>query len=107
MPCRAELPHLVELEDRYADDGVVLIALLSEPRTKGVDEFADEIGVADYLVTDESQKATAAYRINGVPTTVMIDQAGRLMYRHVGFEEGMEEQLAAEIERLLAWRQDA
>jgi hypothetical protein len=29
---------------------------------------------------------------------------GRVMYRHVGYTDGLEEQFAQEIEKLLAWR---
>jgi peroxiredoxin len=100
------LPHLVKLEEQFADDGVVLVALLSERRTPAVESFAKEIGVTPYLVTDETHTATGTYGVNGVPTTIIMDEAGRLMYRHLGFDEGMEEQFAAEIEKLLAWRSD-
>jgi hypothetical protein len=101
------LPHLGELARQFGDDGVELVAILSEPRTPGVDSFVEEIGVADDVLTDEDHSSGDAYGVYGVPTTVMIDQAGRMMYRHVGFEEGMEDQFAAEIEKLLAWREDA
>lgn len=48
-----------------------------------------------------------AYGVAAIPTTVFIDHAGRLMFRHVGFGEGMEELFAQEIETLLAWSEGA
>jgi thiol-disulfide isomerase/thioredoxin len=104
MPCRAELPHLTRLAEKYADEEVALVAILSGRMTGAVTALIEESGAADYVVTDESESAYRAYGVHGVPTTILIDEAGRLMFRHVGFEEGMEEQFEREIEALLAWR---
>jgi hypothetical protein len=100
------LPHLVGLAERYADDGVVLASMLSGRRTSAVEALIEEVGAGDYVLTDESEAAHSAYGVHGVPTTILIDESGRLMFSHVGFEEGMEEQFASEIEALLAWRSE-
>jgi hypothetical protein len=101
------LPHLIRLAEEYADEGVVVAAVLSGNRTSTVEAFIEEVGAGDCVLTDESEAAYSSYGIRGVPTTILIDEAGRLMFRHVGFEEGMEEQFEAEIEALLAWRSEA
>jgi hypothetical protein len=100
------LPHLAKLEEQFGGEGVVLVALLSDRRTPAVESFANEVGIVPYLVTDETHTSTSAYGVNGVPTTVIIDETGRLMYRHLGFDEGMEEQFEEEILRLLAWKSE-
>lgn len=48
-----------------------------------------------------------AYRITGVPTTVLIDHEGRVVFRHVGFAPEMKERFEKEIETLLVWRGEA
>ncbi len=48
-----------------------------------------------------------AYGVRGIPTTVIIDHEGRMMYRHVGFRDGDEVAFAAEIELLLTWMPEA
>jgi hypothetical protein len=103
MPCRAELPHLVELAGRFEDRPVSVLAVLHGRRTGSADALIEESGATDIAYTDPSGTGFAACGVQGVPTTLIIDEAGRLMFRHVGFEEGMEEHFAEEIETLLAW----
>lgn len=69
--------------------------------------FIREHGATHTLLNDPDRVAFEAYGVRGIPTTVVIDQAGRLMFRHVGFSEGMEELFLKEIETLLAWGEDA
>lgn len=56
-----------------------------------------------HILNDVDREAFDAYGVRGIPTTCIIDHAGRLIYRHIGFREGDEEQFAAEIEALLSW----
>ena len=97
------MPHLVELAQDYADRQVELVAVLSEQRSPAVESFLTELGANSYVVVDASGDGHDAYGIRGVPTTVIIDEQGRAMFRHVGFEEGMEAQFREEVDRLLAW----
>lgn len=98
------MPHLVQLANEHSDEDVAFVALLSERRTSTTDAFIAETGAGDYVATDESRTSRDAYDVRGVPTTVIIDETGRLMFRHLGFEEGMEEQFKQEVKTLLAWR---
>jgi peroxiredoxin len=76
-------------------------------RTSTAVEFIDEHKAVHTLLNDPDRNAFDAYDITGVPTTVIIDQTGRLMFRHVGYGEGLEETFAKEIETLLAWGEEA
>jgi hypothetical protein len=98
---------VIGLAERHAEAGVKMAAVFSGRVTGAVEALVEELDASDYIVLDESESAYRAYGIHGVPTTILIDDAGRLMFRHVGFEEGMEDQFEAEIEALIAWRSDA
>ena len=100
------MPHLAGLEERFADEPVTLMVLLTGRLTGTLAAFAEECGVAHLVSEDLTGEIRDEYDVRGVPTTIIIDDAGRLMFRHVGFEDGLEEQFAKEIETLLAWRTD-
>ena len=85
----------------------MLMSLLSGRLTRTLAEFVEECGVAHLVSEDMTAEIRDKYNVRGVPTTVIIDDAGRLMFQHVGFEDGLEEQFAKEIETLLAWRTEA
>jgi hypothetical protein len=101
------LPHLAELAGRFEDQPVSVVSVLQGKRTRRINELIEESGATGLVYSDGSGDASDAYGVRGVPTTVIIDETGRVMFRHVGFDEGMEEQFAAEIEMLLAWMVEA
>ena len=53
------------------------------------------------VVIDHDRVAVEAYKIPGFPTVFMIDGEGTIRYRNVGYDEGVEQILEAQIESLL------
>jgi hypothetical protein len=97
------LPRLGELDAEFEGRPVFVVALLSGRMTAVLREFVRECGVERLVREDETGEIGEAYRVASVPTTVVIDPDGRLMFSHVGYEEGLEDLFAEEIETLLAW----
>lgn len=104
-PCRATMPILARVADKLAARGVVVLsvnvegarkagAALAMARTLGVD--------GPVLVDDGSLQAT--YRVDALPTLILIDRAGRVRGAHVGVEDpaSYERQLTGDLEALLA-----
>ncbi|MFH1502585.1 MAG: TlpA disulfide reductase family protein [Candidatus Eisenbacteria bacterium] len=106
MPCRAELPHLADLEKTFEGEPVTVIALLSGRLTGATAEFAKDCEVIHLVCEDVTGEIRDAFGTVSVPTTVVIDETGRVMFEHVGFDEGLEEQFAEEIRTLLAWARE-
>ncbi|MBL8745181.1 MAG: redoxin domain-containing protein [Phycisphaerae bacterium] len=106
-PCIASMPHMVELNNRYKDKGVVVIGLAvwpnesSKPTKEWLDGRAtDKIPQNDnlnYAIADDidgkvSDAFMRAMNRNGIPTVMIIDQKGRLAW--VGHPmDGMDEAL--------------
>ncbi len=86
---------------------VVVISIDAGKRPAAADGFIDENHASHTLLNDPDRTVFGAYGVSAIPTTVVIDPAGRMMFRHVGFSEGMEDQFAKEIETLLAWQAGA
>jgi thiol-disulfide isomerase/thioredoxin len=80
-PCREELPEL----DKFARDNpaVAFYAVdLQEPAAK-VRDFLKQNGYSFPVLLDSGGSAAQAYRINAIPTTVVIDKSG-LKFRKTG-----------------------
>lgn len=104
MPCRAELPHLADLEKAFEGEPVTVIAPLRGRLMGATAEFAKNCEVIHLVCEDVTGEIRDAFGAVSVPTTVIIDEAGRLMFEHIGYDDGLEEQIAEEIRTLLAWR---
>jgi cytochrome c biogenesis protein CcmG/thiol:disulfide interchange protein DsbE len=85
-PCRASLPHLSDLQERYRQKGLVVVGLsLDDLDAHQVRRFTERlqlrfrIGMADEKVLD------AYGPIRSIPTTFFIDKKGRVVRRVVGY----------------------
>lgn len=81
-PCRGEMPHLVELQEKYKDKGFEIIGLDTDPESKTqIENFAKEmklnyaLGWADQAVVVEMAKIS---RLNGIPQSILINREGQL-----------------------------
>jgi thiol-disulfide isomerase/thioredoxin len=86
-PCREEIPGYVELQKKYAKDGVVIIGIsLDEQDPEVVQQFVQKNGV-DYLVVIGDEAIVQAFGgVEAIPTTFIIDRAGMIRNRKRGAE---------------------
>jgi thiol-disulfide isomerase/thioredoxin len=87
-PCRIEIPHFVELQKQYGNKGLTVIGVsLDEQGPQVVKEFAKRFGVT-YPIVIGNEKAVEAYGgIDAIPTTFVIDRQGRIVSRHMGYDD--------------------
>ena len=106
-PCRAELPHFQALYEKYKDRGVVFLGMNWEQpgeaaeRMKLVTDFMATNKYSFPVVIDHERVAVEAYDIPGFPTVFLIDGTGTIRYRNVGYEEGVDQILEAQLESML------
>ena len=92
-PCRASIPHLVEMYKKYAPQGVVFMSLTDEPKSK-VESFAQQNGMI-YPVGCGST-SSSAYGVTGIPHAVIVDTKGVVAWEgHPmgGLDKALEKQL--------------
>jgi peroxiredoxin len=97
------LPHLVGIAEKFESEPVTVVSIDGGKRGEVAEGFLDESNVTHVVLNDEDRGVFRKYGVAGVPTTVIVDHAGRVMFRHVGFSPGMEERFVHEIETLLGW----
>jgi len=107
-PCRATIPHLVEMHKKYRSKGVVIIGLSDEPKAK-VEPFAAQMGMV-YAVGCGS-KSNGTYGVRGIPHAFVVDVAGKVVWRgHPAageFETAIQEQLRTNPPTLLSPKEKA
>lgn len=101
-PCRQEVPHFVELQSKYRDQGLAIVGLsLDAGGATVVSPFVEEYNV-NYMMLIANDEAAKAYGgITGIPTTFVIDKTGKIVKRFMGytapevFEEAIQPLLTA------------
>ena len=100
VPCRREIPELVELHDAYADRDVEIVGIaVDSGDAEDIRAFAYRYGVQYRLWTTDMGTALEDFRAVGYPFTLVIDQEGRIVNTFYGPQTL--EFLSAEIDALL------
>jgi thiol-disulfide isomerase/thioredoxin len=83
-PCRREIPDLVKLYDEYHQRGIQIVGLAVNDDPKDVLAFAGEHQMqwTMLMATDDIRKQYDV--VNGVPTTIFLDQNGKEINRFIG-----------------------
>ncbi len=77
VPCRREIPELVELHDHYADRGVEVIGIaVDSGEPEEIREFMDGYGVRYRLWTTGAVTALAEFGSHSYPFTLVVDRDG-------------------------------
>jgi thiol-disulfide isomerase/thioredoxin len=107
-PCRIEIPGFVKLQERYRDQGFVVIGVSVDDSVDPVREFYREFSMNYPVVMGESRITELYGGIIGLPTTFIIGRDGRIYSKHMGatdvslFEEEIKELLAGDTAKEVA-----
>ncbi len=100
-PCRAEIPHFVEFQNNYRDQGFQVIGISMDDDLKPVGPFYNEYKM-NYPVALGNDKLAQSYGgILGLPVTFLIGRDGHIQAKYVGavdvasIEQAIRAQLAA------------
>lgn len=100
-PCRAAIPHEMELQERYGPEGFAVLGLSMDKNPADLSEFLRRRPV-NYSILQVDEATREAY--GGVPTvplTLVIDRQGRIRKKKLGFTLEMAESVERTIQRLL------
>ena len=99
-PCKAEIPHFIELHNEYKDKGFVMLGIAAG--RYGVDavrQFVKEHNIPYANMIGNPDIYSKFGEIRGIPTTFIINKKGEIANKAVGFRP--KEFFEAEIKRLL------
>lgn len=98
-PCREELPHWNAFYAKHKNDPALsLVAVGDEPWETMTGYMKNQnFNFAVYRNEDYWEQ----FDVSGIPTLLVIDASGKIRFRNVGFEEGME------YEETLEWQIEA
>jgi thiol-disulfide isomerase/thioredoxin len=84
-PCKAEIPGFIALQKQYGDRGLVVIGVsLDDQGPVVVKHFMADFEM-NYRVVLGDVALMQAFGGTAIPTTVIINRAGKIVARHVGF----------------------
>jgi cytochrome c biogenesis protein CcmG/thiol:disulfide interchange protein DsbE len=86
-PCRAEIPDLVELQNKYKDRLQILGLVVDDDDQDAIKEFAEKFGI-NYPVAIAGNDIRFQYGgIAALPTSFVLDSEGRIVQKHEGLRD--------------------
>jgi len=86
-PCRAEIPDLVELQNRYKDRLQILGLVVDDDDQDAIKEFVEKFGI-NYPVAVATDDIRVQYGgIPALPTSFVLDAEGRIVQKHEGLRD--------------------
>ena len=83
-PCREEIPHFVELQNKYGDKGLQIIGVSMDDGAEPVREFYQRFKMNYPVVMGSAQTGELYGGVLGLPIAFLIGQDGRISAKHVG-----------------------
>jgi cytochrome c biogenesis protein CcmG, thiol:disulfide interchange protein DsbE len=79
-PCIKAIPHINELNKKYADKGVVFIGVCAQKGAEKMAETVKKHQIEYPVAADTNGKTVAAYKVTGFPDYYIIDRKGNLRW---------------------------
>lgn len=91
LPCRKDIPHLVELDKRYRDKGLAVVGINHENEpadaaAKTIRAFMKDQGIAYTCVVGDDATQKQVPEFEGYPTMLLIDREGKVRIKASGYQ---------------------
>lgn len=82
-PCVKSVPHLVELHDRYAEDGLTILGIHAQRGSEdraAIEDFIERMGMAYAVGIDRDGTVMQGYGVSGIPDAFVYSREGELVW---------------------------
>ena len=85
QPCKDSFPAMNELQKKYADKGLVIIAVNEDEESSDMKDFLKDNAATFTVVRDAKQKLVGEAGIQTMPSSFVLDDTGTVRFTHSGF----------------------
>jgi len=93
-PCRKEMPELAQIQSEFEDLGFVILGVNVEEDSTKANELLAKNPVNFPILYDTENKVTELFRVDAMPSTILVDRDGNMRYLHKGYKPGYEDAYA-------------
>ncbi|NOY09912.1 MAG: TlpA family protein disulfide reductase [Spirochaetes bacterium] len=86
-PCRAEVPSMQRLYEKFKDRGLVILGVDLQEDKQKVQDFVKKESLTYPILLDSDGRTGRAYGARSIPTSYIIDKKGFILARTIGGRE--------------------
>lgn len=84
VPCREEIPHFVELQNKYGPSGLQVIGVSMDDGPDPVRTFNQQFHMNYPVVMGNAEIGEQYGGVLGLPIAFVLDRDGRIRHKHIG-----------------------
>jgi cytochrome c biogenesis protein CcmG/thiol:disulfide interchange protein DsbE len=101
VPCRRSFPWMNEMQEKYGQDGLVIVAVNVDREVEDAAAFLQEYPANFEIIYGPDAELAKKYEIEVMPSSFIIDREGKIVDRHLGFKVKKQEEYEAMIRAAL------
>ena len=103
IPCRAEMPGMETLWQKYRERGLVIAAVSVDEGSRGrIETFSKLLDLSFPILLDPESEVSDLYEVSNMPTSFLIDRNGKIISRIVGTKEWTSPEAVQLVEDILS-----
>ena len=98
-PCKRSFPWMGTLQKRFGPSGLQVVAINVDAARADADRFLASTPAAFTIAYDPAGTTPRKYAIKGMPSSVLIDPQGQVLFVHAGFNDATAADIEAQIQQ--------
>ncbi len=100
-PCKQSFPWMDAMSEKYGKSGLRVIAISVDKKREDADKFLKQANAKFDIGFDPEGKTAAALQVKAMPTSLLVDEKGKVLFVHSGFKAADTDALEAQIRAAL------
>ncbi len=101
-PCAKSFPYMNELHHDLSDKGLEVVVVNLDEQMEDAKAFLAKNPGNFTVLADTTKQCAESFKVEGMPSTYLIDRKGVIRHVHLGFRTEDAPALRAQVEQLLA-----
>lgn len=97
VPCRRSFPWMNQMQQKYADRGLIIIAVNLDNMPADAAAFLEAYPANFQIVYDTDKSLAREFGVQAMPSSLLIGRDGKIIDTHVGFKIGEQNEYEAAI----------
>ncbi|MFN3712555.1 MAG: TlpA family protein disulfide reductase [Alcanivoracaceae bacterium] len=102
VPCRQSFPWLNAMQEKYGAAGLKVVGINVDRQQHAANRFLEQHPAHFTLFSDPQGALAAQYRLEGMPSALLLSPDGTVLERHIGFRADRVAEYEAALQRRLA-----
>lgn len=100
-PCRAAIPHIVQLQNKYRSEGFVALGMNMDQNPEDVTSFLNRVNVNYPILKTDPITLQAYGGVSSIPLAFLVDKQGYIRQRYMGYDNRIAEEMERQIQTLI------